>query len=234
MLVWAKAQHEHFDHCIVGEPTNPDALGDMIKIGRRGSLNGRLTVHGKQGHVAYPQRADNPVSHVLALCAALTATPLDSGTDWFDASNLEITSIDIGNQATNVIPGEAQVRFNIRFNDIWTPETLAAEVRRRLETVRGPEKFTLRFDPCNATSFVTQPGPFTTLVADAIEAETGRRPELSTSGGTSDARFITKYCPVVEFGLVGKTMHQIDERASIADIDQLTAIYARIIEAYFA
>ena len=234
MLEWAKAQHEHFDHCIVGEPTNPDALGDMIKIGRRGSLNGRLTVHGKQGHVAYPQRADNPVSHVLALCAALTATPLDSGTDWFDASNLEITSIDIGNQATNVIPGEAQVRFNIRFNDIWTPDTLAAEVRRRVESVRGPEKFTLNFDACNATSFVTQPGAFTTLVADAIEAETGRRPELSTSGGTSDARFITKYCPVVEFGLVGKTMHQIDERASIADIDQLTAIYARILESYFA
>jgi succinyl-diaminopimelate desuccinylase len=234
MLDWFFARGEKFDHAIVGEPTNVSDLGDTIKIGRRGSLNGRLTVHGKQGHVAYPQRAENPVPHLLALCAALTATPLDGGTDWFDASNFEITSIDIGNAATNVIPGEARVRFNVRFNDLWTPETLANELRRRLESTRPAEKFELAFDPCNAVSFVTQPGPFTELVASAIEAETGRRPELSTSGGTSDARFIAPYGPAVEFGLVGKTMHQIDERVPVADIDGLTRIYGRILEAYFA
>ena len=234
MLEWLMQRGEHFSHCIVGEPTNAQTLGDMIKIGRRGSLNGRLTVCGKQGHVAYPQRADNPVPHLLALCAALKETPLDTGTDWFDATNLEITSIDIGNAATNVIPGEALVRFNIRFNDLWTPESLAGEIRRRLLSARAAEQFELAFDPCNAVSFVTQPGPFTEIVAKAIEAETGRRPEFSTSGGTSDARFIAKYGPVVEFGLVGKTMHQIDERVQITDIDGLTAIYARILDAYFA
>ena len=234
MLEWLMQRGEHFSHCIVGEPTNAQTLGDMIKIGRRGSLNGRLTVCGKQGHVAYPQRADNPVPHLLALCAALKETPLDTGTDWFDASNLEITSIDIGNAATNVIPGEALVRFNIRFNDLWTPESLAGEIRRRLLSARAAEQFELAFDPCNAVSFVTQPGPFTEIVAKAIEAETGRRPEFSTSGGTSDARFIAKYGPVVEFGLVGKTMHQIDERVPVTDIDGLTAIYARILDAYFA
>jgi len=233
MLDWLAQRGEKFDHAIVGEPTNAQTLGDMIKIGRRGSLNGRLTVHGKQGHVAYPHRADNPVPHLLALCAALKETPLDEGTDWFDASNLEVTSIDIGNAATNVIPGDALVRFNIRFNDLWTPESLAEEIRRRLLSARGQEKFDLAFDPCNSVSFITQPGDFTELVAKAIQAETGRRPEFSTSGGTSDARFIARHGPVVEFGLVGKTMHQIDERVPVADIDGLTAIYARILEAYF-
>jgi len=233
MLRWLAERGEKFDHCIVGEPTNAQDLGDMIKIGRRGSLNGRLTVRGKQGHVAYPHRADNVVAHVLALAEALKAEPLDHGTDWFDASNLEITSIDIGNAATNVIPGEALLRFNIRFNDLWTPEKLAAEIRRRLESTRPAERFELAFDPCNAVSFITQPGPFTELAAQAIEAETGRRPELSTSGGTSDARFIAQYGPVLEFGLVGKTMHQIDERVPVADIDGLTRIYGRILEAYF-
>ena len=234
MLQWLTGRGERFDHCIVGEPTNAQDLGDMIKIGRRGSLNGRLLVKGRQGHVAYPQRADNPVSHLLALCAALKGEPLDDGTDWFDASNLEITSIDIGNEATNVIPGEARVRFNIRFNDLWTPETLKDHLRRRLEAVRPAENFELSFDPCNAVSFVTKPGSFTELVARSIEAETGRRPDFSTSGGTSDARFISQYGPVVEFGLVGKTMHQIDERVPVADIDGLTRIYGRILGAYFA
>ncbi len=233
MLAWMKEQGEQFDHCIVGEPTNPNELGDMIKVGRRGSLNGRLRVIGQQGHVAYPQRADNPVGHVLALCEALKATPLDAGTDWFDASNLEITSIDIGNAATNVIPGEARVRFNVRFNDKWTPDTLKAEISRRLESVRPAEKFSLDFDPCNAVSFITAPDAFTELVAGAIQAETGKNPEFSTSGGTSDARFIAQYGKVLEFGLVGKTMHQIDERAPLADIDALTRIYGRILHAYF-
>ncbi len=233
MLEWLAGRGERFDHCIVGEPTNAQSLGDMIKIGRRGSLNGRFLVRGVQGHVAYPQRADNPVPHLLALCAALKETPLDEGTDWFDASNLEITSIDIGNAATNVIPAEALVRFNIRFNDLWTPDSLAEEIRRRLLTARAAEKFELAFDPCNSVSFITAPGPFTELVAKAIEAETARKPEFSTSGGTSDARFICKYGPVVEFGLVGRTMHQIDERVPVSDIDGLTAIYARILDAYF-
>jgi succinyl-diaminopimelate desuccinylase len=234
MLNWLAERGERFDHCVVGEPTNAQDLGDMIKIGRRGSLNGRLVVRGKQGHVAYPHRADNPVPHLLALCAALKSEPLDTGTDWFDASNLEITSIDIGNEATNVIPGAARVRFNIRFNDLWTPQTLEAEIRRRLLTARPTETFDLSFDPCNAVSFITKPEDFTEKVAKAIEAETGRRPEFSTSGGTSDARFISQYGPVVEFGLVGKTMHQIDERVAVSDIDGLTRIYARIIDAYFA
>jgi succinyl-diaminopimelate desuccinylase len=233
VLDWMAAQGEKFDHCIVGEPTNPNELGDMIKVGRRGSLNGRLRVFGRQGHVAYPSRADNPVGHVLALCAALTDAPLDAGTDWFDASNLEITSIDIGNEATNVIPGEALVRFNVRFNDTWTPDTLKAEISRRLESARPAEKFALAFDPCNAVSFVTEPDAFTALVASAIEAETGRRPDYSTSGGTSDARFIARYGKVLEFGLVGKTMHQIDERVPVADIDALTRIYGRILRDYF-
>lgn len=233
MLAWMAERGEKFDHCVVGEPTNPDALGDMIKIGRRGSLNGILTVKGRQGHVAYPARADNPVGHLLPLCAALTETPLDSGTDWFDASNLEITSIDIGNAATNVIPGEAIVRFNVRFNDLWTPDSLKAEILRRLLSARDAEKFALEFLPCNAVSFVTKPGPFVDLVAAAIEAETGRRPEFSTTGGTSDARFISAYGPVVEFGLVNKTMHQIDERVPLADIDGLTRIYFRLLESYF-
>jgi succinyl-diaminopimelate desuccinylase len=234
VLGWMREQGEHFDHCIVGEPTNPNELGDMIKVGRRGSLNGRLRVMGKQGHVAYPQRADNPIGHVLALCAALKDAPLDEGTDWFDASNLEVTSIDIGNAATNVIPGEALVRFNVRFNDLWTPETLKAEISRRLASVRPAETFSLEFDPCNAVSFITTPDDFTELVSRAIEAETGRRPDYSTSGGTSDARFIAQHGKVLEFGLVGKTMHQIDERVPLADIEALTRIYGRILRDYFA
>ena len=157
MLRWAKERGEVFDHCIVGEPTNPDNLGDMIKIGRRGSLNGQLTVHEVQGHVAYPKRADNPTPHLLALCAALTEQPLDTGTDWFEASNLEITSIDIGNDATNVIPGQAQARFNVRFNDAWTPDALIGEIRKRLESVRPPSDS--RCVSILATPSPSSPGP---------------------------------------------------------------------------
>ena len=233
LLEWAKARGERFDHCVLGEPTNPDALGDMIKIGRRGSLTGRLTVHGKQGHVGYPRLADNPAHHIVAMLAALRATPLDAGTPHFDASNLEITTIDIGNPATNVIPGEARATFNIRFNDLWTPATLEAEIRQRVASGAGAARHDLVFDPTNAVAFLTEPGPFIDLVAGAIEAETGRRPALSTTGGTSDARFIKNHCPVVEFGLVGKTMHAIDERVSVAELGQLTAIYGRVLEAYF-
>ncbi len=234
LLEWAKARGERFDHCVLGEPTNPEALGDMIKIGRRGSLTGRLIVHGRQGHVGYPQLADNPAHHILRLLTALRGTPLDAGTPHFDASNLEITTIDVGNPATNVIPGEARATFNIRFNDLWSPDTLEAEIRRRVASVADGARYDLAFDPTNAVAFLTAPGPFVDLVTEAVAVETGRRPALSTTGGTSDARFIKAFCPVVEFGLVGKTMHAVDERVAISELESLTAIYGRILEAYFA
>jgi succinyl-diaminopimelate desuccinylase len=232
LLEWAKARGEIFDHCILGEPTNPDALGDMIKIGRRGSLTGRLTVRGKQGHVGYPHLADNPVTTMVRVLGALKAAPLDAGTAHFDASNLEVTTVDVGNPATNVIPGAATAVFNIRFNDLWTPETLAVEITARVRAA-SPASFELTFDPTNAVAFLTCPGPFVDLVADAVEAQTGRRPVLSTTGGTSDARFIQACCPVVEFGLVGQTMHAIDERTPVADLERLADIYAGVLAAYF-
>ena len=234
LLDWAKARGERFDHCILGEPTNPDALGDMIKIGRRGSLSGRLTVHGKQGHVGYPQLADNPVHHILRLCVGLLARPLDAGNAHFDPSNLEITGIDTGNKAVNVIPAEAKAAFNIRFNDLWTPQSLEAELRARLAACAGSARYTLGMEPTNAHAFLTRPGPFVDLVATAITTETGRTPVLSTTGGTSDARFIKDHCPVVEFGLVGQTMHAVDERIAVADLEALTAIYSRVLASYFA
>ncbi len=234
LIRWAYERGERFDHCIVGEPTNPETLGDMIKIGRRGSLNGTLVVHGRQGHAAYPERADNPIRHLLRLCTALVAKPLDAGTAHFSASNLEIVSIDVGNPAFNVIPAEARARFNIRFNDLWTPERLEAELRGRLEAVAAGARYTATFEPCNALAFVTEPDAFTDLVANVIEETTGRRPILSTTGGTSDARFIRAFCPVLEFGLVGATMHMVDEHVAVADIDLLRETYARILEAYFS
>ena len=232
LLRWAYEKGERFDHCIVGEPTSFEVLGDTIKIGRRGSLNGTLIVAGRQGHAAYPERADNPIPKLMRLLDALTAAPLDKGTPHFDASNLEIVSVDVGNPAFNVIPAEARARVNVRFNDLWTPETLAAELRRRLDSVGM--KFTLEFEPCNAPAFLTTPDAFTKLVTDAVERKTGRRPALSTSGGTSDARFIRAYCPVVEFGLVGATAHMVDEHVAIADLEGLTEIYAAILEDYFS
>ncbi|MCY1641377.1 succinyl-diaminopimelate desuccinylase [Methylorubrum sp. SL192] len=234
LLDWAKARGERFDHCLLGEPTNPDTLGEMIKIGRRGSLTGRITVHGRQGHVAYPHRAENPIPGLLRLASALTAAPLDGGTAHFDASNLEFTTIDVGNPATNVIPASAKAVFNVRFNDDWTADTLGAEIRRRLEAAAGNAvRFSLDLQPSNSPAFLTQPDAFVDRVADAIEAETGRRPALSTTGGTSDARFIKDACPVIEFGLVGRTMHETDERVAVADLDRLTAIYGRVLDAYF-
>ena len=234
LLAHALAKGERFDHCLLGEPTNPDALGDMVKIGRRGSLTGRLTVHGRQGHVAYPALADNPIPGLLRLASALLDPPLDGGTAHFDPSNLEFTTFDVGNPATNVIPAEARGAFNVRFNESWTPDTLAAEIERRLAAAAGNAvRYAITFDPPNAVAFVTEPGPFVDLVAAAVEAETGRRPVLSTTGGTSDARFIKDACPVVEFGLVGQTMHAVDERVPVADLARLTAIYRRVMEAYF-
>ena len=233
LLEWAHAQGERFDHCILGEPTNPEHLGDMIKIGRRGSLSGGLVVHGRQGHVGYPHLADNPIHHILRIMSHVLASPLDQGTAHFDPSNLEFTSIDVGNPATNVIPAEARTRFNIRFNDVWTPESLAAHIRERVAAIAGPARYTLSFDPTNALAFLTKPGPFVDMIAKAIEAETGRTPVLSTTGGTSDARFIKSYCEVVEFGLVGQTMHMVDERVPVGDFAHLAKIYERIIASYF-
>lgn len=233
LLRFAQARGARFDHCILGEPTNPDALGEMIKIGRRGSLNGVLSVKGRQGHVAYPRRASNPIPPLVGLIAALIAAPLDAGTAHFDASNLEFVSVDTGNPAFNVIPAEARARFNIRFNDLWTPETLAAELRKRAEAAAEGAYYELRFEPCNALAFLTPPDRFTDLLRAAIEKHTGLKPSLSTSGGTSDARFIRAYCPVVEFGLVGATMHMIDEHAAVKDIELLTEIYSTLLEDYF-
>lgn len=235
LLQWAHERGERFDHCLLGEPTNPAAMSDMIKIGRRGSLTGKLTVNGTQGHVGYPHLADNPIRGMVRLLAALDASPLDAGTEHFDASNLEVTTLDVGNPATNVVPAQAKAVFNIRFNDLWTPETLAAEIERRLRDAAGNKvRYEITFDPTNAVAFLTKPGPFVTMVTEAVEAETGKRPALSTTGGTSDARFIKNYCPVVEYGVVGQTMHQVDERVAIADLLALERITHRLLTDYFA
>jgi succinyl-diaminopimelate desuccinylase len=235
LLAWADQRGERFDHCLLGEPTNPAAMSDMIKIGRRGSLTGKLTVRGVQGHVGYPHLAQNPIRGMVRLLAALDATSLDAGTEHFDPSNLEVTTLDVGNPATNVIPAQAEAVFNIRFNDLWTPETLAAEIERRLREAAGNTvRYEISFEPTNAVAFLTQPGPFVAMAADAVEAETGKRPALSTTGGTSDARFIKNYCPVVEYGVVGQSMHQIDERVATADLVTLERITHRLLASYFA
>jgi succinyl-diaminopimelate desuccinylase len=233
LLAWAKERGHQLDHCILGEPTNPDHLGDMIKIGRRGSLTGHITVHGKQGHAAYPHLAQNPIPIMARLITALKAEPLDGGIEHFDPSNLEVTSVDTGNLASNVIPAEVRATFNIRFNALWAPQSLAAEIESRVTKAAQDTKVSLRFEPTNAVAFLTKPGPFIEDVSLAVEAETGKRPKFSTTGGTSDARFIKDYCEVVEFGLVGKTMHQIDEHVETADIETLTRIYQRVIARYF-
>ena len=242
LLEWAAARGERWDACLVGEPTNPDTLGDMIKIGRRGSLSGTITVHGVQGHAAYPHLADNPVRGVVALAASLMHPPFDTGTADFQPSNLEVTTIDVGNPATNVVPAEASARFNIRFNDSWTADSVTAEILRRLdaaasdETLR-PGRPPLRYDiewigrPSHV--FLTHDERLIASLSAAVSAVTGRTPALSTTGGTSDARFIKDHCPVVEFGLVGKTMHMVDERVAVADLETLTAIYETFIERWF-
>ncbi len=232
LLDWAVARGERFDHAIVGEPTSQARVGDTVKVGRRGSLNGQVVATGRQGHVAYPAKADNPVPALLRVLAALLE-PLDAGTARFQASNLEITSIDVGNPATNVIPGRATAAFNVRFNDGWSAEGLAAELEARAARAAAGADVRLAFQSCNAPSFLTPASPFTDLVAAAVAAETGAAPELSTGGGTSDARFIQRVCPVVELGLVGDTMHMVDERVPLADLATLTAIYRRVLEGYF-
>jgi succinyl-diaminopimelate desuccinylase len=235
LLQWAAARGEKFDHCVLGEPSNVEQLGDCIKIGRRGSQSGTLYVDGIQGHVAYPHRASNPVSDISRLIVALSEPPLDQGSAQFQPSNLEFTSIDVGNTASNVIPAQARAKFNIRYNDLHTQESLRALLEQRLAAAAGNRiRARIAWEPSNSNVFVTKPGAFTELAVAAIEEVTGRKPELSTSGGTSDARFISSYCPVIEFGLVGQTMHQVDERTPVSDLEKLTRIYRGILARYFA
>ncbi|MEO3435080.1 succinyl-diaminopimelate desuccinylase [Inquilinus sp. CAU 1745] len=230
VLGWLKERGERIDACIVGEPTNPDRLGQMIKIGRRGSMTGRLTVHGIQGHTAYPAQADNPLPRLVRMLEAVTAEPLDRGSDHFDPSNLEITTIDVGNPVNNVIPAQGRATINIRFNDLHDSAALEGWLRECFDRIGGRYELSVRV---TGESFLTPPGPLSELVAGAVERVTGLRPELSTTGGTSDARFIKDRCPVVEFGLVNRTIHQVDEHVETADIDRLADIYAATLAAYF-
>ncbi len=233
MLGWLQEQGEIIDDCLVGEPTNPDVLGDMIKIGRRGSVNGVVTVTGTQGHVAYPHLADNPVPQLVRLMAHLAAGPLDEGSQHFQPSNLEITSVDVGNGATNVIPAQAVGRFNIRYNDHWDKDKISAWIEARLDEAAGQAGYALELSH-TGDCFLTEPGPFVETLSAAVEEVTGRAPVLSTSGGTSDARFIKDITRVVEFGLVGKTMHKVDEHVPVDDIRQLAKIYEKLLAGYFA
>jgi succinyl-diaminopimelate desuccinylase len=231
LLAWAAERGERFDACLVGEPTSPEQLGDAAKIGRRGSVVADLVVRGRQGHTAYPQRADNAAHRLVAVLHRLMTTQLDQGTEWFEPSNLQLTSLDIGNPAGNVIPGEAKARLNIRFNDRHARASLEAWLHEQIAPL-APD-YTLVVNG-NAEAFVTAPGELSELLARSVEAETGLRPALSTSGGTSDARFVQRYCPVIEFGLVGTTMHQANEHVTVADIEGLTRIYQRFLSLFFA
>ena len=230
ILTWMKSNNISFDDCIVGEPTNPNSLGEMIKIGRRGSVNGVITVKGVQGHVAYPHLADNPFPKLIKILENLINQKLDDGTEHFQPSNIEITSIDIGNTATNVIPKEASANFNIRYNDIFDREKIEEEVHNRIRSLNYD--YSIKFEH-SGDSFLTSPGKLTKNLSKIIEDQTGNIPELSTSGGTSDARFIKDYGNVVEFGLIGATMHKVDESASIKDIKNLTEIYYQLLKKYF-
>lgn len=235
LLEWAAGQGHTFDACIVGEPTNPEKLGDAIKVGRRGSLSGIVTVSGIQGHAAYPHLADNPIPGLTRLLAALDALELDLGNERFQPSNLEIVNLDVGNPAFNVIPARAEARFNIRFNDEWSLESLKSKILETLQAVNlGDLELDVAFKRDASESFLTKDDKLIETLGSAVKAETGRSPELSTGGGTSDARFIKNYCPVVEFGLVGQTMHKVDECVSIEDLDRLATIYKRFLVSYFA
>jgi succinyl-diaminopimelate desuccinylase len=231
LLDWMTARGETVDACVLGEPTNPDQLGTTIKVGRRGSMTGRLTVHGTQGHVAYPHLADNPLPRLVRLLKALTDLKLDKGTAHFDPSNLEVVSIDVGNTAANVIPAKGGAVFNIRFNDSYSSATLEALIRQTLDAAGGG--YDLEFE-VTGESFLTPPGELAEMVRDAVRAATGLTPAYSTTGGTSDARFIHHHCPVVEFGLVGETMHKVDENVAVDDVLALTEIYTDVLERYFS
>lgn len=230
VLDWMKDRGERPDVCLVGEPTNSEYLGETIKIGRRGSLNGHLTVIGTQGHAAYPQRADNPIPRLLRMLGKIAERPLDEGTEHFQPSNLEITSVDVGNRAPNVIPARAEARFNIRFNDTHSGGGLERWLRESFDSVGGDYRLEIE---TSSEAFFTPPGDFSKLVENAVSSVTGKPPELNTSGGTSDARFIRHFCPVAEFGLVGATMHKTDESVALEDLEALTEIYLGVLDGYF-
>ncbi len=235
LLDWMDANNERIDHCLVGEPTCPNTMGEMMKIGRRGSMTAYFTATGVQGHSAYPHRAKNPLPAMAQLMATLAAHSLDNGTQHFDPSTLAVTTIDTGNTANNVIPAQCRSTVNIRFNDTWSSQALIKWLTREMTGVAA--LFDIEFDmktQVSGESFFTPPGELSALIAKSVKAETGVEPEMSTTGGTSDARFVKDHCPVVEFGLVGKTMHQVDERVEVAQIHQLKSIYSRILTDYFA
>ena len=231
VLEWMVAHGHVPDACLVGEPTNPERLGDSIKIGRRGSLTGRLTVRGTQGHVAYPKLADNPVPRLLEMLRALVREPLDGGSENFQPSNLEITTVDVGNPAANVIPGMARAVFNIRFNDLHTSEKLSRWIAEELDAVGGAYDLSV---VVSGESFLTPRGAFTDILARSVESVLGVAPAYSTAGGTSDARFIHKVCPVAEFGLVGRTIHKVDERTAVTDLERLTGVYVAVLRGMLA
>lgn len=235
ILDWMKQHGQTMDHCLVGEPTSPNHMGEMMKIGRRGSLTAFISIQGVQGHSAYPHRANNPVSAMVQLMSALEAVPLDNGTEHFDQSTLAITTIDVGNRATNVIPETCHATVNIRFNDEHSGQSLTNWLKSHVDVVANNTKTHIRMNvKISGESFITPPGELSDLISKSVEAELGVKPELSTTGGTSDARFIKNVCPVTEFGLVGKTMHAVDERVEIEHIHQLKRIYSRILQQYFA
>ncbi|MEM8792393.1 MAG: succinyl-diaminopimelate desuccinylase [Pseudomonadota bacterium] len=235
ILDWMAEQGEALDACIVGEPTSVSRLGDVIKIGRRGSMTGTLTVRGKQGHAAYPERAENPLPVLARICASLTGCPLDEGSEHFQPSTLALTSIDVGNPASNVIPAEGRAVFNIRFNDLHEAEGIKVWVQRFVDEGLGGTPCVASIDwKVSGESFLTKPGAFTELVSASVAGTAGTNPQMTTGGGTSDARFIKSICPVVEVGLVGDTMHQVDERVPVADIEGLTRIYGEILRRFFA
>ena len=231
VLGWLAERNETLDACIVGEPTNPNKLGEMVKIGRRGSISGWLTVHGMQGHTAYPHLADNPLPSMIAMLGAITSEELDDGTDHFQPSNLQLTTIDVGNTATNIIPGEVQAAFNIRFNDLHTSESLMTWLKEKFDAIGGD--YDVEFQ-ITGEAFLTPPGKLSSLLSEAVEKTTGIKPDLSTTGGTSDARFIKDFCPIAEFGLISQTMHKVDECARLSDMEQLTNIYELFLDGYFA
>ncbi|WP_134681630.1 succinyl-diaminopimelate desuccinylase [Paracoccus ravus] len=235
LLDWMGAQAEQMDVCIVGEPSNPDRMGEMIKIGRRGSMTLQIAAKGVQGHAAYPHRAKNPLHALIRLLGELTAEPLDHGTEHFDPSGLQVTTVDCGNPASNVIPEKARATVNIRFNDAHTSHTLDRMIRDKAAGIEAETGVTFAIETdVSGESFLTRPGPFVEMVRDIVKDETGLDPVLSTSGGTSDARFVKDHCPVLEFGLVGHFMHQVDERVPADQVRQLSRIYRRILERYFA
>jgi succinyl-diaminopimelate desuccinylase len=235
LLEWLKSRGEKIDHCVVGEPTSVGHAGDTLKIGRRGSINFRITVTGVQGHVGYPQKAKNPIPALAELVTQLAQHKLDKGNDHFDPSTLAFTSVDVGNEATNVIPGEARARFNIRFNDRHTPDSLTNWVKDRADRIAQEWGCVIEVSAqTSGVAFLTAPGKFTQLISDTVSGITGQSPFFSTSGGTSDARFIKDVCPVVELGLAGATMHKADECVAVSEITALTDIYAALLAAYFA